>query len=832
MVKSAAVDYQKLFKFTPSLDLVLSVDLVVIEVSDAYLEATLNTRENMIGRTMFEALPENPNDLTATGVRNLKESLQRVLKNKEGDAMAVQRYDIRRPASQGGGFEERYWSPYNSPILDEKGDIQYILHRAVDVTEFVKLKQQGGEKLKADKQLNNNINEKIEAEIYKRAQEVAEANRKLQALDEMKTNFFANVSHELRTPLTLILGPITSILTSSELPKEMRHSLEVVERNAQLLLKQVNDLLDVAKLEANKHTIEYARIDVVKLLKSLTSSFEFLAKNRGIEFLVETPLSVVMYVDLTKLQRILLNLLSNAFKFTPHGGKVKITLSQDEENATFCVMDSGIGIPEEEREAIFERFHQVDGGARRMVGGTGLGLTIVKEFIALHQGSIQVDESPQGGAMFKVVLPIKAEENIPVLVNNEDMQLNIDTNAATITELKQQFSTGVISPISSSHLGALVLIVDDNSDMRNYIAELMANYRVETATNGKEGLDKARELMPDLIISDVMMPQMSGDEMAHELLLAPQTKDIPLLMVTAKTDDKLKLDLIKDGVCDYINKPFAPEEMRLKAENLIVKHRRTIADREAFIVKLTKLVSQLTQSNKDLEYFAYAAAHDMQTPLHSIGNLAKWIEEDSGDSLKGESLEHIQKLRHQVCCMEKLLNDMLEYARIEQKQHLTENMLISGSELMNTIIALISPPKSFNIHFSQAFIELHMYRMPLQKILYNLITNAIKHHDKDAGLVQVDVENNDTYFVITVCDDGPGIEPKYHQKIFEIFQTLRPKSQTAGSGMGLAIVKKLVTMHGGNIEVESKSKRGTCFRFTWPKSLEEEEEGNAQQQYA
>lgn len=807
-------DYQALFESIPGLYLVLAKDLTIVAVSDAYLQATMTKREDIIGRGIFEVFPDNPDDPAATGTHNLRESLQRVLKTSMGDTMSVQKYDVRRPDSKEGAFEERYWSPHNAPVLDKDGKIAYIIHRVEDVTEYVKLKQHRNEQLKANETLRVRA-DKMESEIFLRAQEVAEANRKLRETDQIKTNFFANVSHELRTPLTLILGPVTKLLASGGLQEEQAHDLEIVRRNAQLLLKQVNDLLDIAKLDAGKLELNYTRIDAVQAMRLLASHFEPLAKDRDIDFSIQAAASFFIEADANKLQRILLNLLSNAFKFTPSGGQIKLVLEKAENTALFQVIDSGPGIPKAFRKTIFERFRQMEGSSRRIAGGTGLGLSIVKEFVELHHGSIRVDDNPQGGSHFTASLPIKAPEGTKVAQE----EIDADTSSAYLSELSNQIAT---SRHTNTHTqtAALVLIVEDNADMREYLAGLLAHYRVETATNGKEGLDKAMQLLPDLIISDVMMPEMNGEEMAHALLAAPQTRNIPLLMLTAKMDDSLKLALLKEGVLDYIAKPFVPEELRVKVERLIAERHRIMAEREL-------LIQQLTRSNQDLERFAYAAAHDLKTPLRSICNLAKWIEEDLSDSLKGENLEHLTKLRNQAHRMEKLLDDVLEYSRIDKKLHPEENEIVNGNALMEHIVALLSPPRKFIIRY-HGFDSLFLYRMPLQQILYNFIGNAIKHHDKDKGEVEVSAEDTGTHYLFTIRDNGPGIAPEYHQKIFEMFQTLKPRFQKEGSGMGLAIVKKLVAMQGGEVTVESELGHGACFRFTWPKNSERKGSDNGQ----
>ena len=799
---SPAPDFRTLFEAVPGLYLVLTPDFTIAGVSNAYLEATKTERGAIVGRGLFEIFPDNPDDPTADGARNLRESLERVIRTRAGDTMAVQKYDIRLPDSEGGGFAARYWSPYNSPVFDAAGRLAWIIHRVEDVTEFVTLKQQDSAAREANALLQQRTAH-MEAEIYRRAQEVSEANRKLRELDQMRTAFFANVSHELRTPLTLILGPVTEMLAAGGLPETQARSLEVVARNARMLLKQVNDLLDIAKLEAGKLDLDYAATDLAGLTRRLAAGFESLAHSRHVDFHVDVPAVLPAEVDAAKLERVLLNLLSNAFKFTPRGGRVALNLDSEAGAVRFRVTDTGPGIPADQREAVFERFRQLDAD-RHKAGGTGLGLSIVREFVTLHGGSVVIDDNGSGGARFTVTLPASAPEGVPV--SSGDATTDRALSAAVVAELDA--SNPAPAPVAAARTGPMVLIVDDNRDMRDYLGGLMRGYQVETAVNGRDGLNKALELLPDLILSDVMMPEMTGDEMARALLNHPQTRDIPLIMLTAKMDDALRLELLKEGVRDYIAKPFPAEELTARAGRLLTERRRQIAEREV-------LIQQLMRSNEDLERFAYAAAHDLKTPLRSIDNLALWIDEDAGEAMNAGSREHLHKLRNQVRRMERLLGDVLEYSRIEHRRGPRSTERMDGAALMDAVVALVAPPEGFTVRHS-GFAGLSLPRMPLQQILQNLVSNAVKHHDKPSGTVDITAENGADGLVVRVRDDGPGIPAEFHARVFEMFQTLKPRTDKDGSGMGLTLVKKLVTLHGGEIAIESQPGQGACFRFTWP----------------
>lgn len=418
-------------------------------------------------------------------------------------------------------------------------------------------------------------------------------------LDQLKTQFFANVSHELRTPLALILGPLAKRLATGDLSAELRHDLEVVDRNARLLHRHVSDLLDVAKLEAGRMQMRYARADLARLARFVASHFEALAEEKGIHYTVEAPAALPAQVDAEKCQRALLNLLSNAFKFTPAGGAIRLTLAVADERAVIQVRDNGPGVPAALREAIFERFRQVEGGAERRFGGTGLGLTIVKEFVGLHGGTVEVTEAPGGGALFTVSLPLAAPAD--AAIQTTPARLDEATGRQMLDELRAPLCTPAPSATAVAADAPLILVVEDNPDMTAFVAEALGRqFRVATAGDGEEGLVRALDLHPDLILSDVMMPRMSGDQMVEALRRHPEMESVPIVMLTAKADDELRVKMLQAGVQDYLNKPFSVEELLARVDGLIRERRRNQTE-------LLRRNEELERRNAELERFDSAS---------------------------------------------------------------------------------------------------------------------------------------------------------------------------------------------------------------------------------
>ncbi|WP_367154185.1 PAS domain S-box protein [Methylomonas sp. HYX-M1] len=397
--------------------------------------------------------------------------------------------------------------------------------------------------------------------------------RKTLELDQLKSQFFANVSHELRTPLTLIMAPLEKRLTMVNGDTAERRETEMMLRNARLLYRQVSDLLDAAKLEAGSMQIHYARLDLAELTRTTAAYFDSLANERGIAFVVNVPAALHAEVDAEKVARILLNLLSNAFKFTPDGGYIDLRLLRTDAAAVIEVEDNGPGVPADLREAVFERFRQLEGNADRRHGGTGLGLAIVREFAALHGGSALLGEAPSGGALFSVRLPLTAPAGISLAAASRSDAL-IGNRAAIESSLARPMPAAAATTADSRD-APLILVVEDNADLQTFIAaSLQPYYRVAGAANGRQGVTLALSLMPDLILTDLMMPEMSGDTMIAELRRQPEFADVPILVLSAKADDALRIRLLQAGVQEYLIKPFRVDELLTRVAGLIGERQR------------------------------------------------------------------------------------------------------------------------------------------------------------------------------------------------------------------------------------------------------------------
>jgi signal transduction histidine kinase/ligand-binding sensor domain-containing protein/DNA-binding response OmpR family regulator len=393
----------------------------------------------------------------------------------------------------------------------------------------------------------------------------------LRNLDQMKSQFYTNISHEFRTPLTLILGQIESVM-SSGIDNREKGKLQVANRNSRRLLKLINELLDLSKLEAGSMELYAENNNIVSFLKNLFFSFESLAADKKIAFTFESVSEkIVVFFDTGKMEKVFYNLISNAFKFTQKNGEIIVKVGfADDHSIEIYVKDSGCGIPEDKLENIFDRFYQVDDSNTREHEGTGIGLALAKELVLLHKGNIRVNSHAGFGTEFIVTLPFESVNGITNPVSDTMSLVNktyglpadsVDISTAEAVVFENQLLKGDKK---------IILIVEDNSDVRTYIREQMEDeYQTLEAQQGELGLKMAREKIPDLIVTDVMMPKMDGFEFCRAIRMDEKTSHIPMIMLTAKSGLDDKIVGLESGVDAYMTKPFSAKELKATVINLL-----------------------------------------------------------------------------------------------------------------------------------------------------------------------------------------------------------------------------------------------------------------------
>mgnify|MGYP001822203553 FL=1 len=407
---------------------------------------------------------------------------------------------------------------------------------------------------------------------------IKEQTEKLMEMDQIKNRFFANLSHEFRTPLALTIGPLEDAISGhfGKIEGPLRKQLEVMLRNSHRLLRLINQLLDISKMESGDMKLESGRYDIRQLANDTCLAFTPFAERKKITLTNRSGKQpVYLDFDYRMLERILNNLLSNALKFTPENGKVKITLEQTstpDEGVLITVLDTGTGIKKQDIEKIFDRFYQVDGTSSREYEGTGIGLSLVKELVELHGGFIKVKSEPGFGAEFNVFIPGSiSHENEKTHLPDNRADTSVHAELAMLESSATDHSTtgGDISKTGK----ATVLVVDDNDDIRNYLNScLVSTYNVLQAGDGAEALQLAQQHQPELIISDIMMPRVDGYQLCRAIREDKKLKSTPVIFLTAKASEEMKLEGLEIGADDYLAKPFSARELLARSKNLITLH--------------------------------------------------------------------------------------------------------------------------------------------------------------------------------------------------------------------------------------------------------------------
>jgi signal transduction histidine kinase/DNA-binding response OmpR family regulator len=535
-------DFRLIFQAAPGLYLVLDPELKIVAVSDAYLRATMTKRDDILGRGIFDAFPDNPDDPSATGVRNLRTSLERVLREKVPDAMAVQKYDVRRPESEGGAFEQRHWSPVNSPVLDSSENVLYIIHRVEDVTEFVRLKQQeiAHEKLTEDLRTRTG---QMEAEIYQRATEVQEANRRLEATNvalikakeeaergsNFKDQFLSTMSHELRTPLNAVLG-FSDLLADERfgpLNERQKRYIAHIHTGGKHLLSLINDILDLSKIEAGRMELANENLAVDAIFSEVLSVMRPLGDRKSHTLTQRVQSAMVVRADATRLRQVLMNLLGNAIKFTPEGGFIELNAFNVRGDVRIEVRDSGPGIPPEEQKRIFEAFYRLRESGTH-TEGTGLGLAITHRLVELHGGELTLESELGHGSCFYFTLP--AAHGLRDLVPSKTPQFS-----------------GV------PRLPRVLVIEDDKAAAQLIHAQLSSTgYDVLICHEPQKALEHAIQFQPGAITLDIVMKPKNGWEVLTQLKRDARTANIPILVVSILDQPGMGALL---GADEYLVKP-------------------------------------------------------------------------------------------------------------------------------------------------------------------------------------------------------------------------------------------------------------------------------------
>ena len=648
--------------------------------------------------------------------------------------------------------------------------------------------------------------------------------KKVKQLDELKTSFFANVSHELRTPLTLISAPLERLM-KGPVTNEMQMDLRMMRRNTLLLHKYVNDLLDVSKIEAGAFELNYSLVNLSALARFMESVFDSTLSDQRVNLAIVAPDEVTAQVDGDKVQRIVMNLLANALNYTPRDGKVLLTVRQEGGMAELLVEDSGPGVDPAFHNAIFERFQMGDPQTRKRFGGSGLGLSIVKEFVQHHKGTVEVRKSEAlGGAAFLVRLPLTAPAgrnvNVTPWSSTNEMYALSGRQAGEAAVSGTDAAEGAEKPAQAGR-APLILVVEDNWDMSEFICRVLSNEGcVLRASNGREGLRLAGEQPPDLIVTDVMMPEMTGDELVAELRKDPRLEDVPVLVLTARPAEDNQPSLLMQGAQDYVTKPFLVEELRARVHNLLTaKLTRDTLQREVTSRSrdLKELASDLAARARDLEeanqakdHFLAVLSHELRTPLTPALNAARMLETTPEIEAK-ERVEWLTLIRRNIELEARLVDDLLDFTGILKGKLQLQRGAVDLHETVKQAVSMCGPSLAGkNLEFKPALdAPLHQVwgdAARLAQVVWNILFNAVKF-TPPGGRVTITTSNPVPGRVrLEISDTGIGMDQDLLPQIFEPFRQAEGPShrQYGGLGLGLSVAKGLVVAHGGSITASSQ----------------------------
>ena len=667
----------------------------------------------------------------------------------------------------------------------------------------------------------------LEQRVAERTEQLQLVNDKLRDADEQRSKFFANISHELRTPLTLILGPLEELLHKLQHGAELtgaREDVQVMYRNGLRLQRQIDALLDLAKHDAGQLRLRPTEIRLGELLESCVRAFGPFARLKHIDLQLEPIPSSAddrFLGDGEKLTLVMSNLLGNALKFTPEHGRVVVSSELTEHQVCLSVADSGIGISAADQQRIFERFAQVDGGPTRRQEGVGIGLSLVKELVELHQGRVGVRSEEGKGAEFRVELP-RAVDPAPERV--ERRQIDLPTRLTRRAEDRDPLAW-VPRPVQAdAWFGAFesrpqsepppaprgpshrLVVAEDNADMRAYLGRRLGElFEVTLCVDGEHALEICRARPPDLLLADVMMPRLSGLDLCRQLKDDPTTRSVPVVLLTARKGVELTLEGFDVGADDYVTKPFSFRELlaRINVQLRVVDLGRALARHE---------------KGEVLSLVAAGLAHEVRNPVNAILNAVRPLLDLSlAPTVAPEDREAYEELLRAIFesaeRIDLLCSDLLGVARPHQDELSSWKI----GEALDSALRLLkhkNPEGNAEVvrrieHTRPVFVR----AAQLNQVLMNLLDNAMRASGP-RGTVTVSTEDADGMLLLRVRDTGRGIAPGLGDRIFDPLFTTHAKE--GGKGLGLYVTRRIVEAHGGSVSARTARHGGAEFLVALP----------------
>lgn len=648
------------------------------------------------------------------------------------------------------------------------------------------------------------LRDNLEQRVRERTAELDEARGalertvgQLQRSDRARNEFFTNVSHELRTPLTLILAPLDNLeaqLSRAQLPPE---DVRLIRRNAQVLLRQIDEVLDFARLDAERLPLRPEPFDLAELASELLAAIRPSAERRRLRLLASLERPLPVRLDPGLIRRVLLNLLGNAVKYVEEGGTLRLSIASEEGGRVrLSVEDDGPGIPLAQQQRIFERFQRVLDSRGRAIEGSGLGLAMVKEIVQLHQGALELRSAPGEGATFTATLPreVEGEAAAPAPLRSEELGQLLAPLEAQVGGVPEQEDAW-------AGRDTRVLLVEDNDEMRTFLARLLgARFEVLTASSGEEGLALARREAPDAVVSDVMMGGLDGYGLCQRLKEDTGTRMIPVLLISARHGADAALEGFRAGAADYIVKPFSAPELLARVEAQIRIRRMGLA--------LVRLEKQTT-----LGLLSSGIAHEVLNPINAVVNAVAPLREalhEGSQELGEELLSVVERAGDRV---QSIVRSLLSFAR----QDVVRPREVPLGELVDSVLTILQFRLDGRVRVHR---ELQwtgaVSCVPelLGQVLMNLLTNALDALPQEGGNLWIRSRREGGVVRLSVKDDGPGVSPKLRERIFDAFFTTKPPG--SGTGLGLAVSREVMAMHGGTLELAPPGPAGAELVLTLP----------------
>jgi signal transduction histidine kinase len=688
-------------------------------------------------------------------------------------------------------------------------------------------------------------------ELDKNQKALAESNQKLMELDQIKGRFFANISHELRTPLTLLLSPLETLLHRFHraLDEDTRDMLVTMHSNGMRLLKLINDLLDLVRMESGRMEVKREPLEVAEFVKGLASAARQVAddKRLRLETFVDPALGTVLG-DRDKLEKIVLNLLFNALKFTPAGGRVELRAEKRGEELVLVVADTGMGISEKSLPFVFDRFWQADGSSKRKYQGVGIGLALVKELVEIQGGKVTVQSQEGKGTTFTVTLPYQKAEPVRTpkpeaapetalaaagrggTVTSEEWLANLYRRAELFPALTPLQAS--LRPVEAMGNGSLptILVADDEPDMLRFLkSQLSSHYRVLEAVDGQQAIEKASQFLPDVILLDMMMPEKDGLQACREIREHTPTQSIPIVLLTARADEETKLGALSAGASDFLTKPFSTTELHVRIKNLVESHQyqRRVSKQnqmlESTIEQLKETETQLVQTEKlaSLGRMSAGIIHEINNPLN-FATTGLFTLRNKGKYLAPEQQEEYQDILKDVEEGINRVKTIVSDLRMFTHPETESRDQVEVPEVVAAALRFLSNEWKDKVRIEQNLAghqTVWANKNKLIHVLVNLLQNSIdalktKSSANEQPTIWIEGRQEPGKSVLVVRDNGAGISAEHLDKIFDPFFTTKDVGE--GMGLGLAICYRIVRECEGRISVRTEPGKFCEFTLEFP----------------